>query len=232
MPYGPHKITRVRQVAIPGELLRAVGLELGDNVHFRLSESDPHVIEIVPSDIVARRYQAGAESETLERLSQPQPLMTSLPTATIPGHTTQTAECNEPGHLVGQRTRRLHQSAADALIDDLLAVIFPAAKAPPQFPVCRLDEEGQPVRPGFSRRPALVLHGVGCARLACERSLLLVTDSQQRLRCAGDLAKITGTRLAISPDRQLCWLWRSLLVAGRARKPPHRHGCSVSRGPM
>jgi bifunctional DNA-binding transcriptional regulator/antitoxin component of YhaV-PrlF toxin-antitoxin module len=71
MPYGPHKITRVRQVAIPGELLRAVGLEPGDNVHFRLSDNDPHVIEIVPSDIVARRYQAAADSEALERLSEP-----------------------------------------------------------------------------------------------------------------------------------------------------------------
>jgi bifunctional DNA-binding transcriptional regulator/antitoxin component of YhaV-PrlF toxin-antitoxin module len=62
MPYGPHKITRVRQVAIPGELLHAVGLEPGDNVHFRLSEHDPHLIEIIPSDIVARRYQDGTDS--------------------------------------------------------------------------------------------------------------------------------------------------------------------------
>jgi hypothetical protein len=29
------------------------------------------VIEVIPSDIVARRYQAGADSEALERLSQP-----------------------------------------------------------------------------------------------------------------------------------------------------------------
>jgi hypothetical protein len=71
MLYGPHKITKVRQVAIPGDLLRSVGLELGDNVHFRLSDNDPYVIEIVPSDIVARRYQAGADSETFERLSKP-----------------------------------------------------------------------------------------------------------------------------------------------------------------
>lgn len=85
MPYGPHKITRVRQVAIPGELLRAVGLELGDNVHFRLSESDPHVIEIVPSDIVARRYQAGTDSETLERLSQPSVLDDQLANSDDPG---------------------------------------------------------------------------------------------------------------------------------------------------
>jgi bifunctional DNA-binding transcriptional regulator/antitoxin component of YhaV-PrlF toxin-antitoxin module len=85
MPYGPHKITRVRQVAIPGELLRAVGLELGDNVHFRLSESDPHVIEIVPSDIVARRYQAGADSEALERLSQPSALDDQFANSDDPG---------------------------------------------------------------------------------------------------------------------------------------------------
>ena len=85
MPYGPHKITRVRQVAIPGELLRAVGLELGDNVHFRLSESDPHVIEIVPSNIVARRYQAGTDSETLERLSQPSALDDQLASSDDPG---------------------------------------------------------------------------------------------------------------------------------------------------
>ena len=71
MPHGPHKITRVRQVAIPGELLRAVGLEVGDNIHFRLSDDDPYVIEVIPSDIVARRYQTGAGSEALERLSNP-----------------------------------------------------------------------------------------------------------------------------------------------------------------
>jgi bifunctional DNA-binding transcriptional regulator/antitoxin component of YhaV-PrlF toxin-antitoxin module len=70
-PYGPHKITKVRQVAIPAELLRAVGLDLGDEVHFRLSSHDPCVIEVIPSDIVARRYQAGADSEALERLGQP-----------------------------------------------------------------------------------------------------------------------------------------------------------------
>jgi bifunctional DNA-binding transcriptional regulator/antitoxin component of YhaV-PrlF toxin-antitoxin module len=71
MPYGPHKITKVRQVAIPGELLRAIGLGPGANVHFRLSDSDPHVIEIVPSDIIASRYQTGADADALERLSQP-----------------------------------------------------------------------------------------------------------------------------------------------------------------
>jgi bifunctional DNA-binding transcriptional regulator/antitoxin component of YhaV-PrlF toxin-antitoxin module len=94
MPYGPHKITRVRQVAIPGDLLRAVGLELGDNVHFRLSDNDPHVIEIVPSDIVARRYQAGTDSEALERLSQP-----SAPDDLLPN-----GDDHKPHHPNGGRT--------------------------------------------------------------------------------------------------------------------------------
>ena len=56
MPYGPHKITKVRQVAIPAELLHAVGLEVGDFIHYRLSDHDPYVIEIIPSDVLERRY--------------------------------------------------------------------------------------------------------------------------------------------------------------------------------
>ncbi len=71
MPYGPHKITKVRQVAIPAELLHAVGLEVGDFIHYRLSDHDPYVIEIIPSDVLERRYRAAADSEALERLSQP-----------------------------------------------------------------------------------------------------------------------------------------------------------------
>lgn len=71
MPHGPHKITQVRQVAIPSELLQAVGLRVGDFIHYRLSDQDPHVIEIIPSDVLERRYRAGADSEALERLSQP-----------------------------------------------------------------------------------------------------------------------------------------------------------------
>src|SRR6266581_706030 len=138
--------------------------------------------------------------------------MTSLPTATIPGHTTQLAGSSEPGHLVGQRTRRLSQSAADALIDDLLAVAVFLLQALPHFPAGRLDEEGQLVRPGFSRRPALVPHGVGGARLACERSRPLChrQPAVPQVR-RGPIED--HWHEAISPDRQLCWLWRSLLVA-------------------
>jgi hypothetical protein len=58
----------------------------------------------------------------------------------------------------------------------------------------------------------------GDEEAAAVQALSELAGGQRRLRCAGDLSKITGTRLAISPDRQLCWLWRSLLVAGRARE--------------
>jgi hypothetical protein len=34
----------------------------------------------------------------------------------------------------------------------------------------------------------------------------------------GPASAVCRTSRAISPDRQLCWLWRSLLVAGRARE--------------
>src|SRR6266496_2028997 len=116
--------------------------------------------------------------------------MTSLPAATIPGHTTQTAGCNEPGHLVGQRTRRLHQSAADALIDDLLAAVFPAA-GPAAFPFAD----------SMKKASQCALGSADGQLLSCMEWAVHVWHE------AGD-----------QPDRQLCWLWRSLLVAGRARE--------------
>ena len=59
--------------------------------------------------------------------------MTSLPTATIAGHTTQMVGRSEAGCLVGQRTRRLSQSAAVTLIDDFFAAVF-LLQALPYFP--------------------------------------------------------------------------------------------------
>jgi bifunctional DNA-binding transcriptional regulator/antitoxin component of YhaV-PrlF toxin-antitoxin module len=74
MPRGPIKITSVRQVAIPAELLRALGLEVGDSVYFRQSSHDPDLLEIIPADVLARRYDLGASSEAVERLSMPSTL--------------------------------------------------------------------------------------------------------------------------------------------------------------
>ena len=71
MPRGPIKITSVRQVAIPAELLRALGLEVGDNVYFRQSDHDPEILEIIPADVLIRRYEAGAGAEVVERMLKP-----------------------------------------------------------------------------------------------------------------------------------------------------------------
>jgi bifunctional DNA-binding transcriptional regulator/antitoxin component of YhaV-PrlF toxin-antitoxin module len=74
MPRGPVKITSVRQVAIPAELLRALGLEVGDSVYFQQSDHDPDILEIIPADVLTRRYQAGAGAEAVERMFKPSTL--------------------------------------------------------------------------------------------------------------------------------------------------------------
>src|SRR4051794_22802639 len=66
-PTGPHKITSVRQVALPASLMKAVDLAVGDYVHFRLSDTDDSVIEIIPSDVVDRRYARGRRQEQSAR---------------------------------------------------------------------------------------------------------------------------------------------------------------------
>ena len=62
----------VRQVAVPAELLKKVGLRPGDLVHFRLSDHDPDVIEISSSDIVGRRYPSGRNREAPGHSLEPQ----------------------------------------------------------------------------------------------------------------------------------------------------------------
>ncbi len=41
--YGPRTLTSVRQVCIPIELLRAVGLDSGGKVHFALSDDGSEI---------------------------------------------------------------------------------------------------------------------------------------------------------------------------------------------
>jgi bifunctional DNA-binding transcriptional regulator/antitoxin component of YhaV-PrlF toxin-antitoxin module len=74
MPRGPIKITSVRQVAIPAELLRALSLEVGDSVYFRQSDHDPDILEIIPADVLMRRYETGAGAEVVERMLKPSTL--------------------------------------------------------------------------------------------------------------------------------------------------------------
>lgn len=69
-PYGPHKITKVRQVSLPSELMREAGLEVGDAVYARVNPGDAETIELIPARVLARRYERGHDAETLERLTE------------------------------------------------------------------------------------------------------------------------------------------------------------------
>lgn len=69
-PRGPHRITSVRQVAIPADLLKQVGLAPGDQVYFTRSVTDPTSILVTPAAVVARRYAFGESAEILERAEQ------------------------------------------------------------------------------------------------------------------------------------------------------------------
>jgi bifunctional DNA-binding transcriptional regulator/antitoxin component of YhaV-PrlF toxin-antitoxin module len=69
-PYGPHKISKVRQVAIPAEVLAKLGLQVGETIYFRIRPEDPEILELIPSRVVVRRYEIGADQEELERLRE------------------------------------------------------------------------------------------------------------------------------------------------------------------
>ena len=61
-----HHSARIAQVADPLEPQRTQAHRLGKRVGAlapRQTDHDPHVIEIIPSDVLERRYRAGADSE-------------------------------------------------------------------------------------------------------------------------------------------------------------------------
>jgi bifunctional DNA-binding transcriptional regulator/antitoxin component of YhaV-PrlF toxin-antitoxin module len=56
---GPRRLTSVRQVSIPAQLLREVGLDKGEQVYFRLSEDRSTIVLIPARDIEAATAHAG-----------------------------------------------------------------------------------------------------------------------------------------------------------------------------
>jgi hypothetical protein len=59
-PVGPRRLTSVRQVALPAALLREVGLGPGEEVYFRLSETEPGTITVLPAAMVEVAAPVGA----------------------------------------------------------------------------------------------------------------------------------------------------------------------------
>lgn len=59
LPFGPHRLTSKRQVAIPAELMRKMHLEPGDTVYFQASEEHAGCILIVPAEVAAAWWSSG-----------------------------------------------------------------------------------------------------------------------------------------------------------------------------
>lgn len=54
VPYGPNPVQRTGTVTVPRELLREIGVEAGDRVHWALSEEVPGALLLIPSKLLAR----------------------------------------------------------------------------------------------------------------------------------------------------------------------------------
>ncbi len=52
--YGPHPLQKSGTVTIPRELLREVGLEFGDKVHWVLNPDIPGTLVLIPSMLLGR----------------------------------------------------------------------------------------------------------------------------------------------------------------------------------
>jgi hypothetical protein len=64
---GPHPISAQFQVKIPTRLARELCLRQGDLFFWRLSDEDPGVLTLVPSEVVERRYVVGEQAEAAVR---------------------------------------------------------------------------------------------------------------------------------------------------------------------
>ena len=65
---GPFALSSNLQVRVPVAIARQMSLQRGDRLYWRVSDDNPGVIELIPAEIVERRYSAG---ERLERAAQP-----------------------------------------------------------------------------------------------------------------------------------------------------------------
>ncbi|HSH61400.1 MAG TPA: AbrB/MazE/SpoVT family DNA-binding domain-containing protein [Acidimicrobiales bacterium] len=59
VPSGPRKITPKNQVTVPGELLEATGLQVGDDVFLVLNPDRSGTILILPRALMAEVFRKG-----------------------------------------------------------------------------------------------------------------------------------------------------------------------------
>ena len=64
---GPHPISSKLQVRLPIRMAKQLHIEGGDLFYWRISDDEPGILQLVPADIVERRYSAGERIEAAER---------------------------------------------------------------------------------------------------------------------------------------------------------------------
>ena len=66
---GPHPLSSKLQLRLPVRLARELRIEAGDLLYWRLSDDVPGVLQLVPAEIVERRYSAGERLDALDKVS-------------------------------------------------------------------------------------------------------------------------------------------------------------------
>lgn len=63
---GPHPLSSKLQLRLPVRLARQLRIEAGDLLYWRVSDDLPGVLQLVPAEIVERRYSAGERLDALD----------------------------------------------------------------------------------------------------------------------------------------------------------------------
>jgi hypothetical protein len=63
---GPHPISPKLQLRLPISLARELRIEGGDQFFWRVTDDLPGVLQLVPAEVVERRYSAGERLELLD----------------------------------------------------------------------------------------------------------------------------------------------------------------------
>lgn len=66
-PDGPHRVSSKLQVRVPARLAKQLHIEEGDYFYWRVSDDEPDILQLIPSEVVERRYSAGERLEAAER---------------------------------------------------------------------------------------------------------------------------------------------------------------------
>lgn len=63
---GPHPVSPKFQLRLPIRLVRQLNIEGGDLFYWRVTDDLPGILQLVPAEVVERRYSAGERLEDLD----------------------------------------------------------------------------------------------------------------------------------------------------------------------